>query len=174
MSKKSVVADDHESYKTCHIYVDGAATPNPGSMSVGVYIKDWAGNFLYEGGGYIGQGSNNEAEYLAVVAGLLTAEVLGYRFAEVYSDSQVVVKTLRGEHKLHAPALIPLAAIAKKQISRFHSVEITQIPRTQNQEADAITQKVLTKGYKNEEYKAWLDTEVARLKGKGNVRNRFG
>ena len=155
---------DHVIYKTAFIWVDGSCSGNPGSMGVGMHITSWEGVDHYAGGGWLGHGTNNEAEFYAVLSGLLIAEQLGYKYVKLYSDSQTVVYGINGVYAIKAPNLVPLAALVKTQLASFSGWEIVKIPRESNSNADAIAQSFTKKRKKNPSFNAWLRTEIRRLK----------
>ena len=130
-------------------------------MATGVHIIDTSGLTVYEGGGYVGHGTNNQAEYAALIAGLLTAEAMSFNRAKVYSDSECVVKQINGEYQLRAETLFDFAEVARRQVSRFLEFEIRWIPRKQNWQANAIAQ-LATKTL-DPRYHSWFTEQYWRL-----------
>ena len=93
------------------IYTDGASKGNPGKAGAGIAISDTDSDVrgpIYELSYPLGVKTNNEAEYLAVVRGLEFMDEMGFKEADFYSDSQLLVKQINGEYKVKAPKVIPL------------------------------------------------------------------
>lgn len=125
------------------IYTDGGARGNPGPAGIGVVIGD-----NYERGEYIGETTNNIAEYKALVfaikkAKLLYKEVLSTLDLEIRMDSELIVKQMKGEYKVKNEGLRPLFIEVQKHIPEFHSVSFRLIPREKNFRADALVNKAL-------------------------------
>ena len=120
------------------ICTDGASRGNPGSAAIGATIKDEQGKLIARISQRIGQATNNQAEYRAVIAALEEATRLGAKQVKMNSDSQLVVRQINGEYRVKKAALKPLYQQAKKLQSLFNGFTITYIPRQQNQEADNL------------------------------------
>src|SRR5512137_1498145 len=90
---------------TVHAFTDGAARGNPGESGIGVIFKDEHGATLTELSGYIGEATNNVAEYQALLACLHGASSLKCSKLIVHSDSELMVRQLRGEYKVKDPGL---------------------------------------------------------------------
>ncbi len=97
------------------------------------------------GAGYLGQGTNNYAEYQALLHCLRRAIRLGCKSIRVYSDSQLLVRQILGEYRVRDPRLKRLREEALELISRFQSFEIKHIPRELNPDANRLAAKVLSK-----------------------------
>lgn len=120
------------------ICTDGASRGNPGPAAIGATIKDEQGKLIARISQRIGQATNNQAEYRAVIAALEEATRLGAKQVDMNSDSQLVVRQINGEYRVKKAALKPLYQQAKKLQSLFNGFTITYIPRQQNQEADNL------------------------------------
>ncbi|MGB2799167.1 MAG: ribonuclease HI family protein [Dehalococcoidia bacterium] len=129
--------------KRITIYTDGAAQPNPGPAGVGVVILDESGAVIFEASHSIGYATNNQAEYKAVIKGLEEAARLRPEHIEVRSDSELLVKQIKGEYRVKNPGLKPLFQQIHQLIKAFPSFSIVHIPRTQNKAADALSRKAL-------------------------------
>ena len=125
------------------IYTDGAARGNPGPAAIGATIKDEKGNLIASISRCIGITTNNQAEYRAVIAALEQATSLGARRVELRSDSELVVKQLKGQYRVKNKALMPLHQMVKQLIGSLESFSISHVPREQNVEADSLTNKAL-------------------------------
>lgn len=122
--------------KKAKLFVDGASRGNPGHAGFGYILK--IETQTIEGWGYIGVATNNVAEYKALIEGLKKALSLNVEEIEIFSDSQLVVKQLKGEYKVKKKHLKPLFAEAKKLLKNFKKATIFHIERHQNKEADTL------------------------------------
>jgi len=125
------------------ICVDGASRGNPGLAAIGATIKDKQGKLIARISQRIGRTTNNQAEYRAVIAALEEALRLGARQVELNSDSELVVKQIKGEYPVKEAALKPLYQQVKQLQNCLESFTITHIPRRQNQEADRLANMAL-------------------------------
>lgn len=123
------------------IHCDGASRGNPGEAGIGYVIADREGVVLKEECDYLGQSTNNVAEYTALVRSLQDSLKLGARRVKVYSDSELMVKQIKGEYKVKSPGLAPLYRQAKELISQFEAFNIIHIPRDRNKQADELANK---------------------------------
>jgi ribonuclease HI len=130
------------------IFTDGASAGNPGPMGIGVAIyRD--GFRVEELSEYLGKGTNNIAEYTAIIRALEAAHQMGERQVHLKSDSQLAIRQISGQYKVKDPKLRPL----KKRISELmRGLEITfeHIPREKNLEADKLSKDAIKLGKKNE------------------------
>ena len=125
------------------IYTDGAAEPNPGPAAIGVVIKDEKGNIISSISKRIGQTTNNQAEYWAVIAALEEAVKLGAKSVDLKSDSELVVRQLTGMYKVRKEELKPLFQKVKQLQNSLESFQVTHIKRNRNKAADRLTKKAL-------------------------------
>jgi ribonuclease HI len=125
------------------INTDGAAEPNPGPAAIGVVIKDDNGNIVSSISKYIGQSTNNQAEYWAVIYALEEAIKLDATSVDLRSDSELVVKQINGQYRVKNPGLRPLHQRVRELQSRFQSFSIAAVPRRQNAEADRLSNAAL-------------------------------
>ena len=131
------------SRKKLFIYTDGAARGNPGPAGIGARILDSDGNVLSEECQYIGEATNNVAEYRALLMGLERAAELGASTVEVRSDSELVVKQLRGEYRVRSVALRDLFERAKQLSRAFQSVDYVHVRRELNRDADRLANRAI-------------------------------
>jgi len=131
---------------TIFIYTDGASLDNPGPMGIGVVIYR-NGDKLKEISEYIGEGTNNVAEYTAVLRALEYARHAGERNVHLRSDSQLIVRQLSGDYKTRDPKL---KALKRKVDALLKEMNVTfeHIPREQNKEADELSKKAAMIGKK--------------------------
>jgi ribonuclease HI len=123
-----------------HIYVDGAARGNPGESGIGIVIKQ-GHKTLLEVGYYIGKATNNVAEYMALIRGLEEALLLKKKDVKVTSDSELMVKQIKGEYRVKNEGLLPLYLHAKELIGKFKSFEINHALREDNKHADELANR---------------------------------
>ena len=119
------------------VYVDGAARGNPGPAGIGVVIKDGP-KLIGEIGAYIGKSTNNIAEYMALVRGLEEVLIRGFRSANFYSDSELLVKQLNGEYKVKHENLVPLHYHVLTLVDRMKDFSIKHVTRDKNGHADKM------------------------------------
>jgi len=120
------------------IHADGASRGNPGQAAIGATIKDGEGRLLASVSQPIGHATNNQAEYRAVIAALKEAVKLGAVEADIYLDSELVVKQVNGSYRVRNAALKPLYLEMKELAASFKGFSISHIPRRQNAEADDL------------------------------------
>ncbi|MGH3116687.1 MAG: ribonuclease HI family protein [Vicinamibacterales bacterium] len=119
-------------------YIDGGARGNPGPAGYGVRIETRDGTLLTELHAPLGIATNNVAEYNGLLAALRHAAEAGHRDLLVRSDSELLVKQMRGEYRVKHPGLQPLHREASSLIGRFDRVRFEYVPRAENAEADRL------------------------------------
>lgn len=124
-------------------FSDGGARGNPGPAAIGVVIFDETERVVAEVSEYIGEGTNNQAEYRAVIAALERAIGLGATHVVCYLDSELVVRQLTGKYKVKNEGIVPLFAQALRLTSRFSSVNVLHVAREKNAKADALVNRAL-------------------------------
>jgi len=120
------------------LFTDGASRGNPGRAGAGICILDDAGRELVGFGCYLGQCTNNVAEYRALELGLEKALELGLRKLDIRLDSELVVRQIRGEYKVRNAVLKPLFDRVKKLLARLDDYSIRHVPRKENARADSL------------------------------------
>ena len=120
------------------LWSDGAARGNPGPAGIGAVIEDREGTRLAEVSAYLGQTTNNVAEYRALIAGLVQALELGVREIEVRADSELMIRQLKGEYRVKNAGLKPLYDEAQRLIGQFSQVKLAHVRREHNSEADRL------------------------------------
>jgi len=128
-----------------YIYVDGGSRGNPGKAAAAFVVIE-NGKILVKKGFYIGNGTNNEAEYSSVIFALqwLVDKGAGYDRINIFLDSELVTKQLKGKYKIKSKNLMPLmrkARVLEKKISS--QINYKNIPREKNRLADYMVNKVL-------------------------------
>ena len=128
---------------TLYLYSDGASRGNPGEAGAGIAIFDEQGNELVATGEYLGQCTNNEAEYRALLFGIAKCEELGRGRIKSHLDSELIVKQIRGQYRVKHPNLIPLFMETMKRLSGFASYSITHVRREKNRRADEMANRAI-------------------------------
>jgi ribonuclease HI len=118
-------------------YVDGGSLGNPGPSGIGVVIGQPEGAPPVKISKWIGHQDNNVAEYIALLEALQFALNLEAKVLHVYSDSEVVVRQMRGEYKCRSPRLYSLHWICRK-LARSLSFSINHVSRENNAEANRL------------------------------------
>ena len=122
---------------------DGGARGNPGPAAFGYVLEDDDGSVLEAHGEAIGIATNNVAEYSALVAGLRKAIEVGVDSLEVVSDSELLVKQMRGEYRVKNEALRALSVQASRLGRELGRVEYTHVKRAHNELADRLVNEAL-------------------------------
>jgi ribonuclease HI len=135
-------ADRHRELKA-KLSTDGGARGNPGPAAYGYVLETEDGTVLDARGEAIGEATNNVAEYRALVAGLESAAERGVSELEVVSDSELVVKQMRGEYRVKNEALRQLWELANDLERRFERVRYTAVRREHNELADRLVNEAL-------------------------------
>jgi ribonuclease HI len=122
---------------------DGGARGNPGPAAYGYVLESDDGHVLDARGETIGVATNNVAEYRALLAGLERALELGVTELEVVSDSELLVKQMRGEYKVKNDALRALHGQASELAEALEKVAYTAVRRAHNELADSLVNEAL-------------------------------
>jgi len=122
---------------------DGGARGNPGPAAAAYVLETDDGTVLDARGEAIGVATNNVAEYRALVAGLAKAVKLGVDELEVVSDSELLVKQMRGEYRVKNSTLAELCEEATHLARRIGRVRYTAVRREQNELADRLVNEAL-------------------------------
>jgi ribonuclease HI len=125
------------------LFTDGGARGNPGPAAYGYVLEAEDGTVLDARGEAIGVATNNVAEYRALLAGLAKAAELGLGDVEVVSDSELLVKQMRGEYRIKNEALRELADEAEQLEDRLGRVTYTAVRREHNELADRLVNEAL-------------------------------
>ena len=125
------------------VYTDGAARGNPGPAGAGVFIVDESGETVDEATQYLGETTNNVAEYRALLLGLTRAGELGAREVEIRADSELVVRQMTGEYRVRNENLQPLHREARALAQSFERVKYVHVRREKNREADRLANRAI-------------------------------
>ncbi len=122
--------------KRLFLSTDGGARGNPGPAAAGYVLYNQAGEIQFAGGKYLGENTNNVAEYTALILGLQKALELGATEVVVKMDSELIVKQMSGEYKIKQPHLQELAHQVKDLLQQLDFYEIKHVLRHLNKAAD--------------------------------------
>ena len=125
------------------IYTDGGSRGNPGPAASGVVIKNQNGETIKEFGEFLEDQTNNFAEYTAIIHALEKAQKMGVKEVKLYTDSKLVAKQLNRDWRVKSKDIQSLFIQAWNLIHKFDKVKISHVKRENNQEADAVVNKVL-------------------------------
>jgi ribonuclease HI len=139
------------------IYIDGASRGNPGRAGAGIWITNGEGKKISEVSRYLGHKTNNEAEYWALLLGLREAKRLGGEALQIFTDSELVERQIKGVYRVKDLNLKALHKTVIENLKTFSSFEIESIPREENKEADRLANQAIQK-------------RIAKEKGKGESR----
>jgi ribonuclease HI len=127
-SKDNEPTDNEESQTSqWTIHADGSSTKNAGG--IGIIVRSPEGDIIKQAIRLEYTTTNNEAEYEALLAGLKIARTLGATELDIHSDSQVVVGQVNRDYKAKEKRMLQYLNLVRHQISRFHEVKLTRIPR---------------------------------------------
>ena len=125
------------------VHVDGGARGNPGPAAAAAVATAPDGGELAERSAYIGETTNNVAEYRALLLGLELARELGAREVEVVNDSELVARQVGGEYKVKNAGLKPLFLEAMRTLREFDAWAVRSVRREHNERADELVNEVL-------------------------------
>jgi ribonuclease HI len=135
--------------ETIIAYTDGGARGNPGPAGVGIQIQDSDGKVLKEVSKFLGNATNNFAEYNGVLIALQTLKAMFGKttkdmHVEIRLDSELVKKQLNAEYQIKEPGLVPyFIEIHNLRVSNFPHITFTHIPREKNKEADRLANEAM-------------------------------
>ncbi len=125
------------------IHTDGVSKGNPGRAAIGAIIRDEKGGLVAAISQSIGRATNNQAEYRAIIAALEEALPLDADKVELNSDSELVVRQIKGQYRVRKEALRPLYQRVKQLQGSLKGFKIKHVPRQQNREADKLANAAL-------------------------------
>ncbi len=126
-----------------HIYIDGAARGNPGPAGAGIVILDDKGKLVDAISKFLGETTNNVAEYSALIFAMEEARSRKAKEIVINTDSQLLAKQLGGEYKIKSPALKDLYEKVSTLLASFEEVRINHISREKNKDADELANKAI-------------------------------
>jgi probable phosphoglycerate mutase len=127
-------------------HCDGGSRGNPGPSGYGAVIEDAQGRVVASLSQFLGRQTNNYAEYSGLIAVLKWANENGTKRLRVVSDSELMVKQMKGQYSVKSPGLLPLWEEAKRLTARLDRFEMRHTLRGGNQEADRLANEAMDKG----------------------------
>jgi len=124
------------------LYTDGGARGNPGPAGIGA-VLEIDGQLAGTVSEYIGEATNNKAEYKALIAGLRMAHELGATHLSCFLDSELVVKQLRGEYRVKDKDLKTLHSAVTSLTTKFVTITFQHVPREKNKKADKLVNQAI-------------------------------
>jgi len=125
------------------IHSDGGARGNPGPAAIGAVIKDEQGLEIQYISQKIGETTNNQAEYKAIISALEKALEMGVEYAECFLDSELVVQQLNHKYKVKNKDLAPLFLKVHNLSLQFKKISFHHVMREKNKEADRLVNEAL-------------------------------
>ena len=123
--------------------IDGGARGNPGPSAYGVVVRNAKGEIIAELTDYLGIQTNNFAEYSGLLAALEYAVREKHLSLKVLSDSELLVKQMKGQYRVKNPGLLALYERARGLVRKLEHFSIEHVPRQYNREADGLVNQVL-------------------------------
>jgi probable phosphoglycerate mutase len=148
-------------------YCDGGSRGNPGPAGFGVFIQGPDGEALGELSEYLGKKTNNFAEYSGLLAALDFAITHRHPHLKVVSDSELMVKQIKGQYRVNSPELRALYEEAKRRIAQLEKFQIQHVLREKNQRADRLANLAMDRGMGRSS-----DQTAPRSPGPGNPPTR--
>ena len=128
---------------TLKLYTDGGSRGNPGPAAYAYIICKLDNSVVEKYGEYLGNTTNNQAEYKGLVAGLERAIALQFRDLQVYMDSELIIRQMIGKYKVKNKDLLPLFTRASMLAAKIEKISFTHVARTLNTQADAEVNRIL-------------------------------
>ena len=141
------------------LYCDGASRGNPGPSGTGVLLLSPNDRKVVELSRFIDDATNNEAEYQALISGLQAAEEFGFQHLQIFLDSELVVKQVRGEYRVKNPRLQKLFREVMSRLQRFDDYDIVQVGREHNKQADRLANEAIDRGLRGGERETYRLTQ---------------
>ncbi len=131
------------------LFTDGGSRGNPGPAAIGAVVYSSEGDVKETISRYIGETTNNQAEYQALFAGLQACQVQGAEEINCYLDSELLVRQLNGQYKVKDPGLTEQYHKVQNELRKFNKVTFTHVPREKNKLADQMVNEALDQQKKN-------------------------
>ena len=125
------------------LYTDGAARGNPGPAGAGAFICEPEGGVSAEISEYLGETTNNVAEYRALVAGLKKLIAMHAEEVRIFADSELLVRQITGRYRVKHPNLIPLYREVQALLKKIPRYSINHVRREENKEADRLANQAI-------------------------------
>ncbi len=128
------------------VHIDGGARGNPGPAGAGVAMCDAQGGVVFEAGFYLGEMTNNRAEYGALLKALEVAELIGAEAVTVFADSELLVRQINGIYRVKNAGLKTLFGEATQRLGRFGEWSVHHVVREDNNRADELANMAMDAG----------------------------
>lgn len=128
------------------LYTDGASKGNPGPAGAGWILINGEKGRRYQESRFLGEATNNEAEYQALIFGLTQALELGAAAIRIHLDSELLVRQLNGLYRVKNPRLSFYFRQVQELLKKFSAYDIMHIPREENREADRMANEAVKRG----------------------------
>jgi len=125
------------------IFCDGGAFNNPGPAGIGVVICDKSGKVIKKISRYVGEKTNNQAEYQAIIAALKEAKKLKSKNIQIYLDSKLAVEQINHRYKIKNAGLAPLFIEVHNLKISMPNLKFSYVPRTKNKIADNLVKEAI-------------------------------
>ncbi len=128
-------------------HIDGGSRGNPGPAAAGFTLADSAGTQLQAKAFFLGQATNNVAEYTSLVKALEAAKQIGAEQLTVFSDSELLVRQINGQYKVKSELIRPFFRQAVSLLGEFENWRVRHITREKNEQADKLVNQALNLGH---------------------------
>ena len=125
------------------LFTDGASRGNPGLAGAGVLITDSDGEPILEKAVFLGEATNNVAEYRALIIGLEELVKLAPRRVAIRMDSELIVRQINGTYRVRNPGLRPYYERARQLLARLERFTLNHVPRGENRHADHLANQAI-------------------------------
>lgn len=136
-------AEENTQLTEAKLFTDGGSRGNPGPSALGYVIYNFDDEVIKKDSKYLGEITNNQAEYLGLKTGLEACLELGVRTLEVYMDSLLVINQVKGLFKVKNTDLMPINAEVRALAAKFETISFTHVPRAMNKLADTMVNECL-------------------------------
>lgn len=144
--RRTTIAGKSTSSDFVDIFSDGASRGNPGPAGIGAVARDASGREVLRLSEYLGETTNNAAEYHALVTALEKLSGTGYRKIRINSDSELLIRQISGCFKVKSKRLMPLVKRVRELLAGYESVELKHIKRDENTECDRLANLAIEEG----------------------------
>jgi ribonuclease HI/probable phosphoglycerate mutase len=136
--------------KRLSLFTDGACRGNPGNGGAGAVLVGENGEVISTAKRFLGNCTNNIAEYQALILGLGEALGRGATAISIYLDSELIVRQIQGVYRVKNPTLKPLMADVRALLDRFDTWQVAHVPRSENAVADKLANEAIDEALKKQ------------------------
>ncbi len=127
-------------------FIDGGSRGNPGPAGYGVIVQDGRGEPIDRRSEFLGITTNNVAEYSGLLAALEYAVQNHLSSVRIFSDSELLVRQMKGQYRVKSPDLLPLFQRAQELVRQIPDIHLEHVPREKNRAADALANEAMDHG----------------------------